>query len=237
MSSAPIAAAPPTITIRHVGHEREPVVVIDRATGQRDALVDFAATRSRFAPATEVGSFYPGLLGAAPTAYVDAMVRLVLPLIAAHFTRAPVQPARARGNFSLVTLAPDALSPDQRVPHVDSADRLQFATVHFLSSANGDGTRFFRHRTTGFETIDAERMATFRTALDAQIAEVPAAYADGSDGPFEVIDTVDAVPDRLILYRAALLHSGAITALPADAADPRHGRLTGNLFLQCRIAA
>jgi hypothetical protein len=237
MQSAPIALAPPVITVRHVGREREPVVVIDRATGQHDALVDFAATRSRFAPATDVGSFYPGLLGPAPTGYIDAMVRMVLPLIAMHFTGAPVLPARARGNFSLVTLSPESLSPDQRVPHVDSADRLQFATVHFLSSANGDGTRFFRHRATGFETIDSERLPAYRAAFDAEILSVPAAYADGSDGPFEAIDMVDAAPDRLILYRAALLHSGAITALPADASDPRRGRLTGNLFLQCRIAA
>lgn len=237
MSSAPIAVAPPVVSLRHVGREREPLVIIDRATGQRDALVEFAATRSRFEPATKVGSFYPGLLGPAPTAYVEAMVRMVLPLIATHFTGVPVQPARARGNFSLVTLPPEALTPDQRVPHVDSADRLQFATVHFLSSANGDGTRFFRHRATGFETIDADRLPAFRAALDAEIGDVPAAYADGADGPFEAIGAVDAAPDRLILYRAALLHSGAITTLPADAADPRRGRLTGNLFLQCRVAA
>lgn len=237
MSSAATAAAPPVVTLRHVGREREPVVVIDRATGQRDALVEFAATRSRFVPASEVGSFYPGLLGPAPTAYIKAMVQLVLPLIARHFTGAPVQPARARGNFSLVTLPPEALSPDQRVPHVDSADRLQFATVHFLSSTNGDGTRFFRHRATGFETIDAGRLPVFRAALDAEIGGVPAAYTDGADGPFEAIDAVEAAPDRLILYRAALLHSGAITTLPADAADPRRGRLTGNLFLQCRTVA
>ncbi|KQM66276.1 MULTISPECIES: DUF6445 family protein [unclassified Sphingomonas] len=237
MSSIPIAIAPPVITVHHVGREREPVVVIDRATGQRDALVDFAANRSKFVPATEVGSFYPGLLGPAPTAYVDAMVRMVLPLIAAHFTGASVQPARARGNFSLVTLPAEALTPDQRVPHVDSADRLQFATVHFLSATNGDGTRFFRHRATGFETIDAERLPAYRAALDTEIGDLPAAYADGHAGPFEAIDTIDAAPDRLILYRAALLHSGAITTLPADAADPRCGRLTGNLFLQCRTVA
>ncbi|KQM27410.1 MULTISPECIES: DUF6445 family protein [unclassified Sphingomonas] len=237
MSSVPIAIAPPVVTVRHVGREREPVVVIDRATGQRDALVDFAATRSTFAPADSVGSFYPGLLGPAPTAYVNAMVRMVLPLIAAHFTGTPVRPARARGNFSLVTLPPEALVPDQRVPHVDSADQLQFATVHFLSATNGDGTRFFRHRATGFETIDADRLPAYRAALDAELAAMPAVYPAGEDGPFEAIDTIDAAPDRLILYRAALLHSGAITTLPADAADPRCGRLTGNLFLQCRTPA
>jgi hypothetical protein len=237
MTPFPIATPrPPVVSVRHVGREREPVVVIDRATGQSDALIAFAASRT-FTPAGEVGSGYPGLLGPAPTAYVDAMVRLVLPLIAEHFTTLAVAPVRARGNFSLVTVPPEALSPDQRVPHVDAVDRLQFATVHFLSPTHRDGTRFFRHRATGFETIDAERLTAYRAALDAEMTTVPAAYADGRDGPFEAMDEVEAAPDRLILYRAALLHSGAITTVDAHAADPRRGRLTGNLFLQCRMAA
>jgi hypothetical protein len=238
MTSGPIdRPATPKVTVRHVGREREPVVVIDDATGRRSALVDFAATRSNFVPATVVGSGYPGLLGPAPIAYVDDMVRLVLPLVVTHFTGAPVVPMRARGNFSLVTCPPEGLSPDQRVPHVDTADRLQFATVHFLSADNSDGTRFFRHRATGFETIDAARLPAYRAALDAELAAVAPGYATGEDGPFEATDTVDAAPDRLILYRAALLHSGAISAIPAGAANPRRGRLTGNLFLQCRLAS
>jgi hypothetical protein len=52
-----------------------------------------------------------------------------------------------------------------------------------------------------------------------------------------MIDVIAAKPDRLVLYRANLLHSGRITHLSARAADPRMGRLTGNLFLQCKVAA
>ncbi|WP_347092038.1 DUF6445 family protein [Sphingomonas parapaucimobilis] len=222
-------------TIRHIGHEREPVVILDGATGWVEHLRDFAATRSTFAPAAAVRSAYPGLLGPAPIAYVDAMVRRVLPLISTHFTGTPVRPARARGNFSLVTTDPAALTEDQRVPHVDTADRLQFATVHFLATDNDDGTAFFRHRTTGFETLDAERLPRYHAAR-ADDPPPPAGYCTDGDAAFEMIDVIAARPDRLILYRANLLHSGWITRLPAHAADPGMGRLTGNLFLQCRLA-
>lgn len=238
MATAPALefAADAVPTVHHIGHEREPVVILDRATGWLDHLRDFAATRSAFAPAAEMGSAYPGLLGPAPLAYVDAMVRRVLPLIATHFTGAAVRPARARGNFSLVTTDPAELSADQRVPHVDTADRLQFATVHFLSSESDDGTAFFRHRATGFETLDAERLAPYHAARAGDPSPAPSYCTDG-DAAFEMIAAIAARPDRLILYRANLLHSGRITRLPARAHDPRSGRLTGNLFLQCRLAA
>jgi hypothetical protein len=225
---------PASVTVRHVGIEREPVVIVDGASGDPDALIAIAAGQTRFAPAGTVGSLYPGLLAPAPVAYLDAMVQFVLPLIATHFGIGPVVPARARGNFSLVTQPAAALVPDQRVPHVDTADRMQFAAVHFLSD-NPDGTGFFRHCATGFETIDATRLPAYRAALDQELRDPPAAaYRCESDARFALVDAVAAKPDRLILYRAALLHSGLITHLPAQADDPRCGRLTGNLFLLCR---
>lgn len=226
----------PRITVRHVGQEREPVVVIDDATGLLEPLRAVAAGAG-FAPAALVDSHYPGLLAPAPVAYLDGLVRFALPLIAAHFGTGPVVPARARGNFSLVTTPPDALSPDQRVPHVDAADRMQFAGVHYLSD-HPAGTGFFRHRATGYETIDADRLAVYRGHLDAELtAPGEGGYVTGDHDHFTAIDAVEARPDRLILYRAALLHSGLIEALPPHAEDPSRGRLTGNLFLQCRTAA
>jgi hypothetical protein len=42
--------------------------------------------------------------------------------------------------------------------------------------------------------------------------------------------------DRLVVYRSSLFHSGLIRAVPKHAEDPRRGRLTGNLFLQCEVA-
>ncbi|MET3437998.1 hypothetical protein ABIC44_002681 [Sphingomonas sp. 1185] len=112
-----------------------------------------------------------------------------------------------RGNFSLVTTPPAALSPDQRVPHVDAADRMQFAGVHYLSE-HPAGTGFFHHRATGYETINADRLAVYRQHLDTELAELgQGGYVTGDHAYFTAIDRVEAQPDWLILYRAALLHS------------------------------
>lgn len=238
MSAERNGKAAEEMKVDRFGLEGGCVVTIEQATGTPDALIDYAATRSRFTAAASVGQGYPGLLGPAPSAYLDTMVKRVLPLIAAHFGTGPVVPVRARGNFSLVTTAPEALSPDQRVPHVDTVEPLQFACVHFLCNAAHGGTGFFRHRATGFEMLDAARAPRYGEALDRELAELPAAYPQhGDHGPFELIHACDAAPDRLILYRASALHSGLIGAVGTDAADPRKGRLTGNLFLQCRAVA
>ena len=225
-------------TVERIGREAQPVVVIDHATGTPDRLIDYAATRSRFAPAGSVGQGYPGLLGPAPTDYINALVQRMLPLIAAHFGTGPVAPERARGNFSLVTVAPNDLTPDQSVPHVDTVDPLQFACVHYLCDAEHGGTGFFRQRATGFETIDAARLPQYRTALGADLADLPPAYPSARDyGAFELIHACEAARDRLILYRASALHSGLISVVTTHAANPRRGRLTGNVFLQCRQVA
>ena len=116
--------------------------------------------------------------------------------------------------------------------------RLHFATVHYLSRGNADGTGFFRHRATGFETLDTERLPAYRAIRDAQMARLrDQGYPGAEHSLFEQIGAVEARCDRLILYRASLFHSELISALPACAADPVQGRLTGNLFLQCRKAA
>ncbi|WP_447407570.1 DUF6445 family protein, partial [Clostridium perfringens] len=88
-------------------------------------------------------------------------------------------------------------------------------------------TGFFRHRATGFETIDADRLPAYRARLDAELADLPpGGYVTGDHPLFALVDTVAARSDRLILYRAALLHSGLIAALPDHPDDPARGRLT-----------
>lgn len=53
----------------------------------------------------------------------------------------------------------------------------------------------------------------------------------GSDEIFEQIGSVEAVPDRLIIYHGSLLHSGIVPQGMTFSADPRLGRLTANIFI------
>lgn len=224
----------PFATVHRLGDEREPIVVVDNAIGTSETLVDYAATQSHFQPAAASGSDYPGLLGPAPTSYIDHLVKLSLPLIEAHFDDGALAPLRARGNFSLVTTQPEDLSTKQRIPHIDAADRLQFAAIHYLCRAGG-GTGFYRHRSTGYETVDRHRVATFFDMLDDELQRtpMPARYCITDNPLFDRIGSCDVRFDRFVLYRASLFHSGLIADVPSCAADPRRGRLTGNLFLQC----
>ncbi|WP_343612910.1 DUF6445 family protein [Novosphingobium sp.] len=234
MASASTVASQTSVSLLRLTGSDEPVLVIDTVTGQAEHLIA-AASRSRFEPASAVGSGYPGLLGPAPHAYIDALVRFVLPLLQQHWAIGPIRPKRARGNFSLVTTPPEALSVEQRIPHVDAADPLQFAAVHYLCDAEHGGTGFFRHRATGFATLDPARVEIFNRARDEETAP-SSGYLTEDSAEFELIGSCEAQMDRLVVYRSSLFHSGLIRAVPEHAEDPRRGRLTGNLFLQCEVA-
>ena len=77
-------------------------------------------------------------------------------------------------------------------------------------------------------------LARFVPAAKREAALLPSnsGYISGSDEFFEQIASVEAVPDRLLIYQGGLLHSGIIPATMSFGADPREGRLTANLFVR-----
>jgi hypothetical protein len=219
--------------VRRVGSEGEPVMVIDGVLADAAALVDCAAA-SAFAPAHGPAGGYPGLRAPAPLDYVETVVRTLAAPIAEAFALGAARPARAECNFSLVTLAPDALVPAQRAPHIDTVDPWQFAILHYLCAPQFGGTSFFRHRVTGFETLSEARLADYDAVRAAEPDEPGYVVAGGRW--FDAIGEVEAQSNRLVIYRSRLLHSGRILAPELLTADPRTGRLTANIFLTMRPA-
>ncbi len=108
------------------------------------------------------------------------------------------------------------------------------AILHYLALEDGDGTGFYRHRSTGFETITPERGAAYFANLKADLAKhgpPPGAYINGDTAIFERIAHFEGRFNRALIYRGRLLHSGAISPgrdLPCDALT---GRLTVASFL------
>jgi hypothetical protein len=222
------------IRVAAIGGEQQPVIVIDQALQRPQALVDYAASEVAFEPAEAWRSGYPGLLGPAPLAYVETLSRALDPLIRETFGLGPVVLTEATCNLSLATLAPEALSPEQRLPHVDTVDPLQFAILHFLCDERFGGTAFFRHRTTGFESLTPERLARYEATLERELAAAPPppAYLTGDTSLFARTAAFEARVDRVLVYRSRLLHSGQIIDPAALCANPREGRLTANIFLR-----
>ncbi|WP_445192209.1 DUF6445 family protein [Sphingomonas sp. Tas61C01] len=173
------------VTRQRIGSEGEPLVVIDGFAANPDALRADAIAGS-YDPA---GHHYPGIRAALPDRYLRDQLPVIARALGREFgsyRRIHVVDAR----FSIVTTAPDALDVRQRLPHVDAYGRDRIALVHYLSASNRGGTAFFRHRATGFETIDEARAPIFFDTLRREVeAAPPAGYivvetATRSAGPW-----------------------------------------------------
>ncbi|HLQ12457.1 MAG TPA: DUF6445 family protein [Steroidobacteraceae bacterium] len=222
--------------LKRFGAGQNPVVVVDGFSGAVDDIVNLAAALAPF-PAIE-GNYYPGLrrviTGAdgPANAYVEQSCERLAPFIGGAFDVDGFDLIEA--SFSMVTTAPSTLTPPQQAPHFDSTDPKHYAVLHYLNVPNGSGTAFYRQRSTGIERVTEANAATFVETAQAEAAELPAnsGYIHGSDRFFEQIGAVEAVPDRLIVYRGSLLHSGIIPPGMDFSADPRAGRLTANIFVR-----
>lgn len=219
----------PSITLHRVGREAQPLVVIDDFAPDPDAL-RAAAIGSSFGPALQ---HYPGIRAPLPHSYFPTQ-RDVLADALGELLERRGGATLVDASFSIVTTAPDALDIRQRIPHCDAfvADRIAF--VHYLAPEDGDGTAFFRHRSTGFETIDEERAPIFFGQLEAEFRHgglPPARYVAGDTALFERTMGVEARYNRAIVYPSFLLHSGAIAPDAVLSPDPAVGRLTVTAFL------
>ena len=221
------------LSLERIGHEQEPVLTVEGALAEPKMLVDYAAQEVRFAQAWNEHGGYPGIRSPAPLNYVGKLVRALDPSIRRAFELTQVRLARAECNFSMVTQPPERLTPLQRIPHVDTADPLQFAILHYLCGPEHGGTAFYRHRATGFETLTADRLPIYEQIRDRELPELDAStsYITGDSKHYEQTAAFDAAFDRVLIYRSRTFHSGMIPAVSTLCSNPRVGRLTANIFL------
>ncbi|KQM76445.1 hypothetical protein ASE70_08980 [Sphingomonas sp. Leaf22] len=218
----------PDIVARRIGGERQPIAIVDHFYPDPDGLRDFASA-AHFEPARRQ---YPGVRADLPDTYFHA-IRPALTGVLTHVFGHRGGVSLLDASFSMVTKPPERLTVEQRLPHFDAIDPARIALVHYLGAENSGGTAFYRHRATGYETVDAARAPAYLAAVQAEVREEPPApaYIDGSTGRFEQVSAVDARFNRAVIYRSALLHSGAIPAGATLSDDPARGRLTVTAFL------
>ncbi|MCW4462283.1 DUF6445 family protein [Sphingomonas sp. BT-65] len=218
--------------LHRVGESRQPVVTVDGATGDPAAVIAIAARLAPFPPSQ---TYYPGLrriftqADADAVAYAFRLLEAAAPFIGGAFDADGFDLLEA--SFSIVTAPPETLTPPQRAPHFDSTDPNYIAVLHYLADTPGTGTAFYRQRSTGIELVTEANRDAFVAAAKAE-SEGLAGYTNANNAHFEQIGRIDAVPDRLVIYRGALLHSGIIPHGMKLSADPRQGRLTANLFIR-----
>ncbi len=217
------------VCVERIGHEAQPVIVID------DFVPDPAALRATAEALTyqPMGRHYPGLRAEVARADLAAFLLPVIDLITATFELAQ-PPAVISAGYSIVTTPPEALTPIQRIPHIDGLERERIALLHFLGREDQGGTAFYRHRSTGFETIDAARHPAYDAALHRDVAQhgLPeAGYIGGDTAIYECIARYPARPNRALIYRSHALHCADLPPGLDLTPDPRRARLTVNTFL------
>ena len=216
------------IQIIRLGRERQPLVIIDNFAAAPDRLVEDAAAQ-KFGPG---GRFYPGIRAPADFSYLNERSGLVEKIFTELF-HCSKGIEIGESNYSLVTTPEGELAPIQSLPHFDGFDPGRFAILHYLCRPDQGGTAFYRHKTTGFETITEGRFSEYETALQREAKEdgAPNGYFRGSER-FEQIYCVEPRFNRLVIYRGILLHSGDMPPIPELSSNPREGRLTVNVFCQ-----
>jgi hypothetical protein len=220
--------------VDYIGHSRAPVIVIEDAWPNALALVEAAAQRTDYGVRS---LYYPGLRSSAPPEYANAILEALAELIRSTFGLQD-ELVVTDSTFSIVATPPEKLVPFQRVPHYDSADQNRIALLHYLSELGG--TSFYRHRSTGLETITAEAQETYIRTVNAEVKASgmpPHQYVDGDTELFERIARYDAAFNRALIYRGSMLHSVNVPLGFIPDTNPRTGRLTVNTFLTVRKEA
>jgi hypothetical protein len=216
------------VRIDNVGNERAPVIVVDDVWPDARALHAMAAQRGDYG---RTSLYYPGLRSVAPREYATGIVASLRDIIRSALGIAG-ELTITDSTFSLVTLPAEKLVPFQRVPHYDSVDPNRIALLHYLCDSGG--TSFYRHRSSGTETVTAAREEQYVRTVNAEVRATgmpPAQYVDGDTNLFERIASYQAAFNRALIYRGSMLHSVNVPPGFVPDTDPRTGRLTVNTFL------
>ncbi|WP_160154332.1 DUF6445 family protein [Microbulbifer sp. ALW1] len=221
--------------VLNVGNEKNTVVVIDDFLESPEELVAFAKASS-FAPwpiaAERKG--YPGVRASAPPEHAEQIMSRLDAVVREQFALAPEKKLTIhQETLNLITVPEEELGPLQRAPHFDTSAPGLYAILLYLCDETHGGTGFYRHRSSGYETITPERVEHYLDCcyLEFNKYRRPQKYCFDSDDLFDKVGFVPARFNRVVIYKGNLLHSANILSDKSINSCPVEGRLTANLFV------
>lgn len=220
----------PRLRFSRIGQQQQPLLVVDDFIPQPEQLIQYALQQ---ADVRQAAGLYPGLRSAAPAAFGSYLLQYLAQPLQQCFALDPTQLQQIESYFSLVSTPAAELSPMQSIPHFDRPCPDELAAIYYLCDERHGGTSFYRHRSTAYEAITPERQDSYQQALQADFHKhgIPKGYICGDTPLFEVIASVPARFNRLVLYRCSSLHSGDIKPDYKYDLNPGSGRFTIASFL------
>jgi hypothetical protein len=224
-----------SVKVEHAGRERQPVLIVDDVLRDPAEMIRYAANESQFKPPP---TLYPGITAKLPDAYVDGLAGVLVPLMGETFGVRVDTAFLVDSFFALATYPAEQLHFRQRLPHVDCFEACQVAALHYLCDGSQGGTALYRHRATGYESLNEEKSQQMQCLISQVVASNPvsAEYPNANNRLFEQTANFEAKFNRLIAYRANVLHSMAVTFNTKLSSDPRIGRLTANTNFRFDVA-
>ena len=218
------------IRVEYIGNERAPVVVVENVWPEPQALIEAAAGKSDYSVRS---LYYPGVRSSAPPDYARAVTAQLSDVIRSTFGFSG-ELTITDSTFSLVATPGEKLVAFQRVPHFDSTDANRLALLHYLCGPRHGGTSFYRHRSTGIESITDENRERYIKAVNAEVKASgipPARFIDDDTDLFERVARYECTFNGALIYRGRILHSVNMPRDFVPDSNPRTGRLTVNTFL------
>jgi hypothetical protein len=218
----------------YMGNEKNKVLCFDNFLANPAQLIDHAR-RSVFSPypVAVQRKGYPGVRTAAPADFGSELRGRIGDIIKNEFgipAGAGITPLQDA--LCLMTVPETELGPLQRVPHFDASNPRFFATLLYLCGEEHGGTGFYRHNSTGYESIIPERCDHY---FDSSYEELNSRkpdkrYFSESNDFYTRVGFIPAKFNRLVVYRGCVLHSANILSGISLNPDPDTGRLTANIF-------
>ena len=219
-----------SIQVEHFSKQKHALITVRDFLSHASEAIETACLQN-FA---EITPQYPGIRAPLDSKIARDWAATLSPILSSTFATADGAWSMT-GWFSLVTKRPEELLPIQRFPHVDGTDPNQIAMMLYLHRTEHGGTGFFRHRSTGLESLTAATFPEYKARLEADVASTglpPRAYVTDGDPHFTRIHVATGAFNQAAFYRGNLFHSGMINNDAPLSADPRQGRLTINGFLR-----
>ena len=201
------------IQLSQIPNSNHFVWVIDNFIADFDSLVEYSNKKAYFNPVGADGTLFPGMRDEMPKPYYQSLSLLIDLLAKQPNGEQFKQHQIAKCWLSKVTLSPLQLNATQTMPHFDSLATHDMAAVHYLNDNQLGGTNFYRYKGADKLHLSQDDKDIILQMVDEvkQSANTRNGYINESDDLFEKVFSVEAKPNRLVIYSGNILHSANIT--------------------------